>query len=263
MHKIIAKSIIAMGFLMLSQTNYAQVGIGTTNPQQELHIAGTDPATKTIRIEALNSTNSPLNDGVLLAPLAINADGDIVISDSGDALTSNMSATAGTFLTTPVSITTVEGEGTDPFKTYNSGSLFSSTFDLTEETLIELNTEVAITILDENGDPITDNLSRMYGMGIYVNGNRTGYDSDTFTCGETNLTGLGNTTSTYNVGYFTLSASGYITLPAGTHTIDVVGFVTGVSVETDNLLSANTYDYYGTTAEFGDSFSSLTIIEHK
>ena len=244
------------------QNSFSQVGIGTATPGQALDIAGTNPATQTIRIQSLNSTNNPLNDGVLLAPLAINANGDIVISESGDALTSSMSATAGTFLTSPISVTTIEGEPGDPSETFNGGSLFSSTLTLTEETLIELNTEVAVAILDENGGAITDNLSRMYGIGIYVNGTRTGYDTDTFTCGDTNITADASSTSTYNVGYFTLSASGYITLPAGTHTIDVTGFVTGIHVEIDEWWGTD-HEYYGTTAEFGDAFSSLTIIEHK
>ncbi len=53
--------------LLLFQNNYAQVGIGTTNPQQALHIAS---PTGTLRIESLNSTNNPNNGG------DINGDGD-------------------------------------------------------------------------------------------------------------------------------------------------------------------------------------------
>jgi len=60
---------------------FAQVGIGTENPQQELHVAG---PTSTIRIESLNSTNEPiLNDGVKLAPAFVTGNGDITLDPSG------------------------------------------------------------------------------------------------------------------------------------------------------------------------------------
>lgn len=59
----------------------AQVGIGTTNPQQELHVAGN---TSTIRIESLNTINEPvLNTGVKLAPTFVTPNGDITLDPSG------------------------------------------------------------------------------------------------------------------------------------------------------------------------------------
>jgi len=60
---------------------FAQVGIGTTNPQKDLHIAG---ATSTIRIEKLNSVNNPvLNDGVKLAPVYADQDGELTLNPPG------------------------------------------------------------------------------------------------------------------------------------------------------------------------------------
>ena len=52
----------------------SQVGIGTINPQQELHIAGDN---STIRIESLNSVNSTYNDGVKLAPSFVDGNGNL------------------------------------------------------------------------------------------------------------------------------------------------------------------------------------------
>lgn len=59
-----------------------QVGIGTVNPQQTLHIAG---EFSTIRIESLDETNSNLNDGIKLAPAYVDGDGDISLFGSGNS----------------------------------------------------------------------------------------------------------------------------------------------------------------------------------
>jgi hypothetical protein len=68
-------------FILMNSLNYGQVGIGTTNPQQELHIKG---SSTTIRIESLDVTNSPLlNDGIKLAPAFVDGDGNISLYGSG------------------------------------------------------------------------------------------------------------------------------------------------------------------------------------
>lgn len=69
-------------FVIMIQTGIAQVGIGTTMPEQELHISGFD---STIRIESLNETNSILNDGVRLAPAFVNGNGDITLYGNGNS----------------------------------------------------------------------------------------------------------------------------------------------------------------------------------
>ncbi|ESU22965.1 hypothetical protein FSS13T_24160 [Flavobacterium saliperosum S13] len=55
----------------------AQVGIGTTNPLSDLHIAGD---TSTIRIESLNAVNDPANnDGIKPSPAYVTALGDVTL----------------------------------------------------------------------------------------------------------------------------------------------------------------------------------------
>lgn len=49
-----------LSILLYTSIGFSQVGIGTTNPQEQLHIAGN---TSTIRIEGLSNANNPLNDG--------------------------------------------------------------------------------------------------------------------------------------------------------------------------------------------------------
>lgn len=58
----------------------AQVGIGTTNPQSDLHVAGN---TSTIRIESLNSVNDPThNDGIKPSAAFVTNLGDITLKPS-------------------------------------------------------------------------------------------------------------------------------------------------------------------------------------
>lgn len=67
--------------ILLSNISFAQVGIGTVNPQQQLHVAG---STSTIRIESQNTVNEPvLNGGVELAPLFVTPEGDFTIQPPG------------------------------------------------------------------------------------------------------------------------------------------------------------------------------------
>jgi hypothetical protein len=69
------------------------VGIGTNNPQQKLHIAGTsatntgNPSTQnvispTVRIEGLNATNNSLASSEYPRPVAVDANGDIVLASN-------------------------------------------------------------------------------------------------------------------------------------------------------------------------------------
>ena len=56
---------------------FSQVGIGTNEPQKDLHIAG---QYSTIRIEKLNSVNSPqYNDGIKPAPAFVDGNGNLSI----------------------------------------------------------------------------------------------------------------------------------------------------------------------------------------
>lgn len=75
------KSILQLLMLLFVSVSSAQVGIGTTNPQRDLHIAGED---STIRIESLNNVNQPvLNAGRKLAPVYVTGDGDLTLAPSG------------------------------------------------------------------------------------------------------------------------------------------------------------------------------------
>lgn len=68
---------------------FGQVGIGTINPQEKLHVAGT---TSTIRIEGLNMINNHLNQGVgKLSPVFVTKEGNLTLVKPGykDPLSGN------------------------------------------------------------------------------------------------------------------------------------------------------------------------------
>lgn len=77
------KNIIAITVLSLYTTfGLSQVGINTTTPQEELHVAG---ANSTIRVEGLNSPNNTNNLGAgSSTPVYVDADGDLVLGTLTD-----------------------------------------------------------------------------------------------------------------------------------------------------------------------------------
>lgn len=73
-------SIISFVCFIASYSVSAQVGINTTNPQEELHIAG---ATANVRVDGLNSSNNSENLGAGSSTrVFVDADGDLVLGDA-------------------------------------------------------------------------------------------------------------------------------------------------------------------------------------
>ena len=65
--------------LAVTSVSFAQVGVNTTTPQEELHIEGT---TSTIRVEGLNFANNTLNLGTEEnTRVYADADGDLVLGN--------------------------------------------------------------------------------------------------------------------------------------------------------------------------------------
>lgn len=74
------KNLYTIAFFVLPFFGYTQIGINTSNPQQDLHVAG--PTAK-IRIDGLNATNNPNNLGVgSSSRVYANANGDLVLGSA-------------------------------------------------------------------------------------------------------------------------------------------------------------------------------------
>lgn len=73
---------ISILFLISNSFTFAQVGINTNNPQEELHVAGT---TSNIRIDGLNEINNVNNlGGTNTSKVFVNHLGDLVLGEASD-----------------------------------------------------------------------------------------------------------------------------------------------------------------------------------
>ena len=212
---------------------WAQVGIGTTNPQEMLHIAGPN---STIRIESLNSINSPTeNDGTSLVPLFVDGKGDITFGNGYGTGVEPFN-----FL-----IDIPDFIDDNPYGIGNSGIVVNNN-NLGESTVEGLITTVLIDV------PQDAMVETKYGITMIVSGNdiTTGsvsyptydvaitmatyfvvdIDSDGLSAAEQALkyghkgqafeTNYGGT-----IGYPYMNSQAYFTLPAGSHTLYFYGVV--------------------------------------
>ncbi len=220
--------------------SFAQVGIGTANPQKDLHIAG---STSTIRIEKLSSLNCPtLNNGVKPAQVFVDSNGELTLTPPGfgaglnvplnflidvpNFIPDNPNALAspynrlGTIITSPVGSTSTEA------------LIHSVVFTVPATCIVEVKHGVTMVLsdIDMSIPPhlsyISDAKSRVL---------------NTFFCFDIGNNGLspaekslqyGHKGTYYcsnaggSLGYPYMNSQGYATLPAGTHSIHFFGVVT-------------------------------------
>lgn len=229
---------------LASNFMFGQVGIGTDNPQQELHIAG---ATSTIRIESLNSINEPiLNDGVKLAPAFVTGNGDITIDPSGwntgggpgtneplnflisiPNFVPNGPYGDGTVVTNDTTITSATAQiASVPFTSPQDALIevrYAMTVDLSSQVLPQ---QFAYTFSD-----VSTRTIRCY---FYIDLNNDGLDATELS----KVYGLhGEAYTSYDqgsLGYAFIHGVGYGNIPQGTHSLVFVG-------ETHDGTNLNTY----------------------
>lgn len=230
-----------LSILLYTSIVFSQVGIGTTNPQEQLHIAGN---TSTIRIEGLSNANNPLNDGVKNARVYVDSNGDLTLSPpnyvaggSGNSnLPFNFLIDVPNFI--PDNIHSL------PAPYDNLGRIINS--DLTQETVegiihsVTFTVPAACTVEVKHGVTLVISGSNMLTPSLaYINDNKT-RTIETYFCFDINNDGLspaekalqyGNKGQFYcsvaggSLGYPYMNSQGYVTLPPGTHSIHFFGVV--------------------------------------
>jgi hypothetical protein len=221
---------------------FGQIGIGTPNPQESLHIGGSN---STIRIEGLDFINDPLNLGpTKLTPVFVDNQGNLNLikpgytsGDTGYVLPLNFLKYSANFIpNNPLGLPA-------PFDKY--GVVINS--DLTNESKTALIEKVTITV------PTNSMIEIKYALSLYFSSRDLGTPpyagsiSDkstrviqTYFCVDINDDGLSLAEQNLKYGfkgqyyasdaggtrgYTYMNSQGYADLPVGNHTIYFYGVV--------------------------------------
>lgn len=196
------------------------VGINTFDPQQKLHIAGSDSS---FRIEMLDSINNLSNRNQGNAPLYVDSEGvltlefDLLYNNSGELVDPSLAAS---------SIFQDGVQNVDQL-------IFSETVTVDRPSYLEIKFSISFQVfLNQNEDIITDQIARVVRNYFLLNG------STVRKYGMTSKCYINSSLNGVNTTYFN-NASTYIFLPAGTHTISFYGSVGSGS------LTNSTYVIFG------------------
>lgn len=217
---------------LASSSIYAQVGIGTANPQKDLHVAGT---TSTIRVEKLNSVNSAaLNDGVKLAPVYVDKDGELTLAPPnyasgggvpGSVVPLNFLINVGNFIPDGPSPWNGIVLNNDLTTTTASMQLISVPFSAPQNALIEVKYGITIVISDVNmittpmGSPLDDRSTRTFEVYFCIDENSDGLSAGELAKQYGNK-GQAVASSIQGImGYPYMNAHGYANVPAGNHSL--------------------------------------------
>jgi len=246
------KKLIYFIFILFFNISLAQVGIGTINPQQDLHVAG---ATSTIRIESQNSINEPiLNTGAELAPVFVTPEGDLTIyppgyntgDPSGDLEPLNFLISFDNFIPNGP-----YGDGTvvqnSELITFAQQQLVSVPFSSPQNALIEVRYVMTIDLSDEllpapAASTFQDISARTIHTYFYIDLNSDGLDATELS----KVYGLhGEAYTSYSqgsVGYAFIHGVGYGGIPAGNHSLVFFG-------ETNDGNNRKTYVGFGGSSD--------------
>jgi len=169
------KNIIFYTLLITSASIFAQIGVNTTNPQEELHIEG---ATSTIRVEGLNFANNTLNLGTAEnSKVYVDADGDLVLASQPQDV--ELLFNPANYLEDPLD---TGGANSNQINQTGVGSGYSeggwprqtgpglSTFTLTKNAIVEINYSLSYEIY-KSGIGISDHHARTVQFYVYLRRN--------------------------------------------------------------------------------------------
>lgn len=227
-------------FLLVCGSVFSQqenVGIGTTTPQQKLHIAS---SSGTMRIDGLNTINNSYNEG--------DTNGDLDLSnDIFPLYVNNMGTFDLSF--TPFHISEEADELDDATLTTNTIALLDTDADgiasteitsysitVPRATILEVKYNISFAIYENTSKTIiSDNLARRVNTYLTITGQTRAYGSTTknYSSGSINS----------SPGVLYTNCTAYISLPsAGTYDLKLIGAVSSdIKGNGGGPISQNTY----------------------
>ncbi len=207
------KNKITFSFLLLftSLACFAQVGIGTTNPQTDLHVAG---SSSTIRIDGLNSANNSKNlGGSSMYDVMVDANGDLTLGQlSGEIF-------SGPKVATPTIVQTTANSG------MNASELYQHNFVLTQRAMVVITYYISMDFDGYDGlAKIDDGRAKIAHNYFYLGDGTTANTSKTYGMTSSVYSNVNCDTAT---GYIYNSRSVTLLLEPGTHSIHLNGAVFG------------------------------------
>ncbi|MCG2610286.1 hypothetical protein LZZ90_02050 [Flavobacterium sp. SM15] len=217
--------------ILLNTLLHAQVsgvGIGTSNPQQKLHLAS---SSGTIRIDGLNSANNAFNGGGIdkTYPVYVNDTGDLTLSlstfqnsDGSDAITATTP-----FVTTSLLVPT---SATAPNNGLRNLVILPYTITIARDAVLEIKYSISFEVMSTAATKLKSTKARRISTFYTVDTAPASFTSTTPRFGQAskcyhNNNDLAATPVNASKGNMYNSSTTYISLTAGTHTIRFYGEV--------------------------------------
>ena len=202
--------------ICFSTSVYAQVGLGTVAPQEDLHVAGTDSE---IRIEGLNTTNNPSYNlgGANLYNVMVDDTGTLRLNPQSGLVSSDSN------IPSPIGLQTTS------LSDLNSNALYQKDFTLQKRALVVISYYIATEFKSYDGlSNINDGRVKVAQNYFYLGDGTTEDTSISYGLSSISYSNYSCDTAT---GYVYNSESIIVILEAGDHSIHMKGAAFGGGLE--------------------------------